>query len=65
MESFHLLCVKGENIRIYSQTSETSKQLVEHIKEAVGIKLSGMKGVAANLVNKQLCSNWGITNVVD
>ena len=34
--------------------------MLEHIKEEICIKLTGLKNVVADDVNRHICSNWGI-----
>ena len=50
---------RERNGRMYRQSTETTQQVFEHIKEATCIRLAGIKGVNATQANRQLSNNWG------
>lgn len=50
------------NNRLYNHATESIRQVVEHIKEAVCFRLAGLQNIAAGFVNGNLCNNWGLTD---
>ena len=45
---------------MYRQSTETTQQVFEHIKEATCIRLAWIKGVTVTQANRQLSNSWGL-----
>ena len=48
------------NQRMYNQRAKTISCLLKHIKSIVRLKLSKLKNIAEDLVNRSLCQSWGL-----
>ena len=55
---YHIWCER--NRRLHNGDAKSSSQMLERIKGEVCIKLAGLKNVAADDVNRRICSNWGL-----
>ena len=53
---------KERNGRLYGNSTETSLQVLEHIKEVIRIKLARLR-FPATAFNRRLCNRWGLLNV--
>ena len=52
---------RERNRRIHGHSSASELQILEEMKEEVRIKLAGIQNIAADSVNRSLCSNWGLS----
>ena len=52
---------KERNRRLHGHPSESVLQVLDLIKEVVGIKLAGIKNVADDSVNRRLCNAWSLS----
>ena len=64
LDNIHLSCLETKEHGIKAQISETPIQILEHIKEAIQLRLAGMQGVAMDIVNQNLCKNWDLSNIM-
>ena len=55
---------RERNRRVYEQTKETEDQVLNHIKEAVRIKLMGLRNIANDSVNRMICRNLNLSLLV-
>ena len=49
---------REKNQRLYKHSTETTMQILEHIKEVIQIRLAGLKRVATMPFNRQLCKSF-------
>ena len=52
---------RDRNRRMYDQIYESPTQLVKHVMEAVQLRTLGVGNIADDPVNKNLCSNCGLS----
>ena len=55
---------QGErNGRMHGQPMRSSSQIFEQIKEAVRIRLTGLRKITSTIVNRKLCNSWGLLDI--
>ena len=62
-KAFIYLVWRARNGRLYGHSTETSLQVLEHIKDVTLVRLARLKRVAATSFNRQLCNSWGLFDV--
>ena len=46
---------------MHAQTAEVPNQLVEHVKNAVRLRMICLKNISNDPVNCIICHNWGLS----
>ena len=52
---------KEHNCRLNQHTEKTPKQVLEHVKDIIRLRLAGLKEVKHEKVNDLLCRNWRLS----